>query len=162
MKPSAILYNSNTGFTERYAKMLGEKTGLPVFSAENPPKKGTAVIYMGWLMAGSVFGYKKAAKNYDIKAVIGTSLAPTGALVETIRKNCGVPEDFPVFNVQAGMNREKLKGGYAFGIKMLTKIMSKKKNRSPEEEGMLQLLVKGGDYVSEENLSEILEWYYKL
>lgn len=62
MKPSAILYNSNTGFTERYAKMLGEKTGLPVFSAENPPKKGTAVIYMGWLMAGSVFGYKKPQK----------------------------------------------------------------------------------------------------
>ena len=117
---------------------------------------------MGWLMAGSVFGYKKAAKNYDIKAVIGTSLAPTGALVETIRKNCGVPEDFPVFNVQAGMNHAKLKGGYAFGIKMLTKIMSKKKNRSPEEEAMLELLVKGGDYVSEENLSEILEWYYKL
>ena len=162
MKPSAILYNSNTGFTERYAKMLGEKTGLPVFSAENPPKKGTAVIYMGWLMAGSVFGYKKAAKNYDIKAVIGTSLAPTGALVETIRKNCGATEDFPVFNVQAGMNREKLKGGYAFGIKMLTKFMSKKKNRSPEEEAMLELLVKGGDYVSEENLSEVLEWYNKL
>ena len=85
-----------------------------------------------------------------------------GALVETIRKNCGVPEDFPVFNVQAGMNHAKLKGGYAFGIKMLTKIMSKKKNRSSEEEAMLELLVKGGDYVSEENLSEVLEWYNKL
>lgn len=60
------------------------------------------------------------------------------------------------------MNREKLKGGYAFGIKMLTKIISKKKNRSPEEEAMLELLVKGGDYVSEENLSEILEWYNRL
>ena len=40
--------------------------------------------------------------------------------------------------------------------------MSKKKNRSPEEEAMLELLVKGGDYVSEENLSEVLEWYNKL
>jgi len=40
--------------------------------------------------------------------------------------------------------------------------MSKKKNRSPEEEAMLQLLVNGGDYVSEENLSEILEWYNML
>ena len=60
------------------------------------------------------------------------------------------------------MNREKLKGGYAFGIKMLTKFMSKKKKRSPEEEAMLELLVKGGDYVSEENLSEVLEWYNKL
>lgn len=162
MKPFAILYNSNTGFTERYAKMLGEKTGLPVFSVENPPEKGTAIIYMGWLMAGSVFGYKKAAKNYDVKAVIGTSLAPTGTLVETIRKNCGVPEGFPVFNVQAGMNHSKLKGGYGFGIKMLTKFMAKKKNRTAEENAMLELLIKGGDYVSEENLAGIIEWYNNL
>ncbi len=162
MKPSAIVYSSNTGFTERYAKMLGEKTGLPVFSIENPPERKAAIIYMGWIMAGSVFGYKKAAKNYDIKAVIGTSLAPTGTLVETIRKNCGVTKDFPVFNVQAGMDHSKLKGGYAFGIKMLTKFMSKKKKRSSGEEAMLELLIKGGDFVSEENLSEILEWYNRL
>jgi len=66
MKPSAILYNSNTGFTERYAKMLGEKTGLPVFSAENPPKKGTAVIYMGWLMAGHISGIDRAVRLWTI------------------------------------------------------------------------------------------------
>ena len=41
MKPSAILYNSNTGFTERYAKMLGEKTGLPVFFCRKPAEKGS-------------------------------------------------------------------------------------------------------------------------
>lgn len=159
MKPSAIVYSSNTGFTERYAKMLGEKTGLPVFSINYPPEKGTAIIYMGWLMAGTVADYKKAAKNYDIKAVCGTSLAPTGTLVDTIRKSCKFPKDYPVFNVQAGMDRSKLRGGYAFGIKMLTKFMSAKKNRSPEEEAMLELLIKGGDYVSEENLSGIIEWY---
>ncbi|MBQ6877527.1 MAG: hypothetical protein IJO22_03890 [Oscillospiraceae bacterium] len=159
MKPSAIVYSSNTGFTERYAKILGEKTGLPVYPIKNAPEKGTAIIYMGWLMAGTVADYKKAAKKYDIKAVCGTSLAPTGTLVDAMRKSCKLSEDFPVFNVQAGMNRSKLKGGYAFGIKMLTKFMSKKKNRTAEEEGMFELLLKGGDYVSEENLSGILEWY---
>ena len=30
MKPTAIVYTSNTGFTARYAKALGERTGLPV------------------------------------------------------------------------------------------------------------------------------------
>lgn len=31
MKPNAIVYTSNTGFTEQYARLLGEKTGLPVY-----------------------------------------------------------------------------------------------------------------------------------
>ncbi len=57
------------------------------------------------------------------------------------------------------MDHSKLNGGYGFGIKMLTKFMAKKKNRTEEEEAMLELLIKGGDYVSEENLSGILEWY---
>ena len=30
MKPNAIAYTSNTGYTEQYALLLGEQTGLPV------------------------------------------------------------------------------------------------------------------------------------
>ena len=30
MEPNAIVYTSNTGYTAQYAKLLGEKTGLPV------------------------------------------------------------------------------------------------------------------------------------
>jgi len=165
MKPSAIVYTSNTGFTKRYAEMFGEKTGLCIYSMEEAKtrlEKGTEIIYFGWLMAGSVAGYKKAAKLYDIKAVCGTSLAPTGTLVEAVRKSCGLSEDFPVFNVQAGMDRAKLKGGYGFGIKMLIKFMSKKKNRTAEDNAMLELLIKGGDYVCEENLAGIFDWYNKI
>ena len=34
MEIRAIVYTSNTGHTEKYARMLGEKTGLPVYSLE--------------------------------------------------------------------------------------------------------------------------------
>ena len=30
MKPNAIVYTSNTGYTRQYAKLLGDKTDLPV------------------------------------------------------------------------------------------------------------------------------------
>jgi len=79
-----------------------------------------------------------------------------------MRKSCGLSENFPVFNVQAGMDRAKLKGGYGFGIKMLIKIMSKKKNRTAEDNAMLELLIKGGDYVCEENLAGIFDWYNRI
>ncbi len=31
----AIVYESNTGFTQKYAFMLSEKTGLPAYLLEN-------------------------------------------------------------------------------------------------------------------------------
>ena len=32
MKPSAIVYISNTGYTRQYALLLAKESGLPVFS----------------------------------------------------------------------------------------------------------------------------------
>ena len=59
MKPSAIVYTSNTGYTAEYARMLGEKTGLPVWElASRQVPKGSDIVYLGWLMAGNIQGYK--------------------------------------------------------------------------------------------------------
>ena len=39
MKPTAIVYTSNTGFTAEYASLLGGETGLPVYALEDAKKK---------------------------------------------------------------------------------------------------------------------------
>ena len=57
----AILYTSNTGSTARYAQMLGQRLDLPVYSAKEAAKalpRGAQVLYLGWLMAGGIKGYK--------------------------------------------------------------------------------------------------------
>lgn len=56
----AIIYTSNTGGTERYARLLAEQTGLPAYSlteAKEAVPAGEDVLYLGWIMAGSVKGY---------------------------------------------------------------------------------------------------------
>lgn len=56
----AIIYTTNTGSTERYAKLLSHETGLPAYSLTEAKKKvlaGAEIIYLGWMMAGSVKGY---------------------------------------------------------------------------------------------------------
>lgn len=162
MKPTAIVYTSNTGHTARYAEMLGKKTGLPVFSAEQARKeleKGAEIIYMGWLFASTVKGYKQAAKRYSVKALCGVGLCPTGALLEEIRKAEKLPSDLPLFTLQGGMDYPALKGINKFMIDMLIKGMSAKKERSKGEDAMLALLKKGGDYVAEGNLSKVMKWY---
>ena len=161
MNATAIVYTSNTGFTAQYAAMLSEKLALPAYTLAdaltNLPK-ATPIIYMGWLMAGSVVGCRKAAKRFALEAVIGVGLGDTGAQDDAARKACRLPADVPVFTVQGGMDHAKLKGGYKMGISLLTKVMSAKKNRTPDENKMLDLLIKGGNYVSEKELSAVLAW----
>ena len=62
-KAGAIVYVSNTAHTERYAKMLADKLSLPLYElkeAKKKLKKGSEIIYMGWLFASSIKGYGKA------------------------------------------------------------------------------------------------------
>ena len=161
MNAIAIVYTSNTGFTARYAAMLSEKLGIPAHPLTEALKSlpaGTPVIHMGWLMAGSVVGYKKAAQRFAIAAVIGVGLGDTGAQDDAARNACKLPEEVPVFTVQGGMDLAQLRGPYKIAIKLLTKAMAAKKNRTPDEDKMLALLQKGGDYVSEKELATVLTW----
>ncbi len=161
MNAKAIVYVSNTGYTARYAAILSAKLGIPAHPLEYALRElpaGTPVIYMGWLMAGSVKDYKKAAKHLNVRAICGVGLGDTGSQDDAARKACGAPADVPVFTLQGGMDVSRLQGVYRFAIKLLTKGMAAKKNRTPGEDRMLELLLKGGDYVSEENLSAVLAW----
>ena len=46
---TAIVYTTNTGSTKRYAEMLGEKTGFPVFDLSKAAsvEKDSEIIYLG-------------------------------------------------------------------------------------------------------------------
>ena len=158
----AIVYTSDTGFTARYAKMLSEKTGLCAYElaeAERQVEKGSEVIYLGWLFASTVKGYRKAAKRYKIAAVCGVGLCETGCLLAEVRKAISLPDSIPLFTVQGGMDHAKLHGINKLMIKMLLKILSAKKNGTEDDARMLALIRQGGDYVCEENLAALIAWY---
>lgn len=160
----AIVYTSNTGFTARYAQILGEKTGLPVWELSDARKrlpKGTPIIYMGWLFAGSVKGYAQAFRRFSIRAVCGVGLCDTGALLREVRKAISLPEEIPLFTLQGGMDHSKLKGINKFMIGMLLKMLQKNENPTDDDRRMLQLVQNGGDYVSEEDTEAFLQWYRK-
>lgn len=166
MKLNAIIYTSNTGYTRQYAVLLGEKTGLPVYSLEEVNKSsfsGGSVIYLGWLMAGKIKGYTKAAKQFNVVAVCGVGMGATGSQLDDLRKNNPLPSNLPVFSVQGGFDLKKLRGIYKFMMTVMTKTLGKKladnKDRTPEEDAMLDLLINGGSCVSEKNLDAVLEWY---
>lgn len=50
---------------------------------------------------------------------------------------------------------------YTHFLKRKGKGLAEKKDRTPDEDVMLELLTHGGSCVREENLADVLEWYGK-
>lgn len=158
----AIVYTSNTGHTAEYAKILSQETGLPVYSLREATKQlsnGTEIIYAGWLLANHIKGYEKATKKYKISAVCAVGLCDTGTAIAEVRKTNAVSEETPLFTMQGGMDKTKLCGINKFMIRMLTKGMDSKKDRTEEDERMLYLLKNDKNCVSKENITAFMKWY---
>jgi len=158
----AIVYTSNTGHTAQYAKLISVATGLPAYDlseAAGKLEKDTQVIYLGWLFAGVVKGYKRACKNYSVRCLCAVGLCDTGTALDQVRKTNALAPDLPLFTVQGGMDKNKLRGINRFMIKMLTKSMDSKKNKTQDDERMLYLLHNDQNYVCEENLAAFMQWY---
>ena len=165
MNANSIVYTSNTGYTAEYARLLGERTGLPVYSLAEAERKlaaGNPVIYLGWLMAGKVQGYKKAAKRYKVQAVCGVGMGGNGSQLQEVRKANAISEKTPLFTLQGGFDIQKLSGVYKLMMTIMVKTAGKglaeKQDRTPEEDVMLDMLTRGGSRVSAENLAEVLAW----
>lgn len=166
MKPSAIVYTSNTGYTAQYASLLGGATGLPVYAladANGTLAPGTAVLYLGWLMAGKVQGYSKAAKCYQVQAVCGVGMGATGSQLQDLRKTNGFPPELPVFTLQGGFDLNRLRGVYKLMMTVMVKTAGKglaeKQDRTPDEDALLEMMLHGGSQVSAENLAQVLAWW---
>lgn len=162
----AIVFLSETGHTKRYAELLGERTDLPVYDLDTAIKKisgETEIIYLGWLMAGTVKGYRKAMKHFTIKAVCSVGMSGGHSQVADIRKVNHMTEEISVCYLQGGFEMEKLHGVYRLMMQTMKKTVGKrlegKANRTAEDDAMRDLLLQGGDLVSTDNLSEILNWY---
>lgn len=163
---NAIIYTTNTGSTESYAKLLAQETGLPAYSftdAKDAVPEGTEVIYLGWISAGAVKGYTKAAKRYHIRAVCGVGMGQTGTQTDNTRKKSAISADIPLFTLQGNFDVKKLHGVYRPMMEIMVKTVGKslaaKKDRTPEEDDMLDMMLHGGERVKAENLSAVLDWY---
>ena len=166
MKPSAIVYTSNTGFTAQYASLLGGETGLPVYSLEDALKslpQSSPIVYLGWLTAGKVQGYDKAVTKFNLQALCAVGMAKSGSQMEDVRKSNNLPQGLPLFTLQGGFDLKKLRGVYKLMMLVMSKTVAKKlaakPDRTPDEEDMLDLFQNGGNRVSLENLRPVLAWY---
>ena len=160
-----IIYASNTGNTEKYAKILQEDLNIPAYPIDNIPDvhKGGEVIYLGWIMGGTIVGYKKVSKLCDVKCVIGVGMSPESPeMAENFRKKIGAGPETAVFYVQGGYDMKKLKGINKLIMKVVEPKLLKRLEALPEAERLehptYKMIMGGYSVVSEEHLGEVLAW----
>ncbi len=154
-----VIYSSKTGFTEAYAKKIGEELSCPVKSIkEITPQQLSAydrVIYGGWIMAGKISGYDKIAamspKNPVIFAVGMTKLSDE--LTEKIKADNNLGS-MPFFYFPGGYRPQKLNFLYKGMLGMIRRSIEKKPEKTDDD--LYALEIYGGADKTDLNAVKLL------
>ncbi len=161
-----IVYTSYAGHTEQYAQLLSKKIGLVAYPLEEAKKalpKKADVIYLGWVRKGKVEGYHKASRAFRIGCVgaVGMSIEDE-AVSKGIAEQTGVG-NLPLYYMQGGFDFNRLSGRNRFIMNQFRKTMvpayEKQTDLDEAQLNMLKMFRDGGNSVSIDRLSPILEWY---
>lgn len=157
----AIVYESKAGHTKKYAEMLSEKINVKALNfkeASKVLKRNDEIIFLGWISATKIKGLNKA-KKYNVKCIGAVGIYPKeDEYVKSIIKANSVNE--PLYYLRGGLDLEKV----GFFTKKLFNWIAKMMeiDNKPENKDMIELFKSGKDFVSEENLEEMLKYLEEL
>lgn len=167
-----VTYKSKTEFTKRYAEIITQEVnGMLMDFKEVTPEKMSefdVIVYGGGLYAGMINGYKKAkemfekssAKKFILFATGGTPNEATKEIDEVWNHNLSAEEleSIPHFYMQGGICYEKMSFPDRAIMKMMSKVLSKKKNKDSAEEGFAQAIKSSYDISSKEYAEPLINY----
>ena len=166
----AIVYTSQTGFTQRYAQLLSQQVGVPAYSVKEAAgalPRESEIFYMGPIVAGGLKGLEKIMHRYTIRgaALVGMNPVGNGELWTEASINGGYSDGGArIFYLRGGYAPEKLRGIQKLlmrhmGRSVQKKIQAKGDAVTEQDREMVEMFQHGGDYVSRQALDEIIQWF---
>ena len=166
---SAIVYSSQTGHTRQYAKLLSDELSLPWYDLSKgvPAPKGREIIYMGWLFAGKIKGYEKAANENRVKAVCAVGMGPeSDGLIGRLYEDNKISADVPVFYMQGGFDMKALplpmRAIMSLKNKSIAADLLKVGTMNAQQTATFRMTQGKYSAVSKENLAPVADWYRSL
>ena len=167
-----VTYKSKTDFTKRYAEIIAKEVDgyLMDFKEVTAEKMSEfdVVVYGGGLYAGMVNGLKKAkemfeksfAKKFIVFATGGTPNEATKEIDVVWKNNLTVEElaSIPHFYMQSGICYEKMSFANKTLMKMMSNVLSKKKNKDSAEESFAQAIKSSYDISSKEYAEPLIKF----
>lgn len=165
-----VIYNSQTGFTKRYAEWIAEESGADCIRLNEAKKKSMddydAVIFGGWACAGGISKLswlKRQIPQWNDKKIIvfcvGGSPIENPEIEIALRQNFDREEweRVNVFYCPGGFCYEKMSTSSKLMIKMFLKALKAKKDKTEEEEVMIKMIASSYDISDKKYITPILE-----
>lgn len=164
-----VVYESNAGHTERYAKLYAEREGLEVYplkQALKELKEKEEVVYFGWLKAGAVMGLPKASSYLEVRMICAVGMsAPTEEVRADVATRNDIPDRVPTYYLLGGYEKKKVHGINRLMMGMLCKFLRKDLQAkqaagmplTEDEEIILRECTTGADYVDASRLPPDVE-----
>mgnify|MGYP002624811313 CR=1 FL=1 len=162
----AIVYNSETGSCEKYARLISEATGVPVYSySQAKALNAKKVMYISWLTAGKVNGLAKAQQELPLAAIVQVGITPVDASTEAkTRKANKIPANTAVFCKQGGLHMSNLAAPYKAAMTLVNKAVYaklKKKDRDSldeQERALYGMVTTGEGEPANWDVSDVVAW----
>lgn len=169
MKKSVVVYHSQTGFTERYARWIAEASGahcMPLDAAKRADLSGyDAIVYGGWAMAGTISKLGWFKKNIDrwpgktlIAFCVGGSPADSPDVMPALQRNFTADQlaRVSLFYLPGGFNYEKMGRVSKLMMKVFISSLQKKKDKTPQEEVMVRMIASSYDISDRKTIEPIV------
>lgn len=164
-----VIYNSQTGFTKRYAQWISEAAGADCLELSEAKKKDLsdyeAIVYGGWACAGGISKlrwFKEHIGSWTGKKLIafcvGGSPMESPDIEPALKRNFTESElqKVKVFYCPGGFNYEKMSVSSKLMMKMFISILKVKKDKTESEQEMVKIISSSYDISDKKYIAPIL------
>ncbi|WP_342758556.1 flavodoxin domain-containing protein [Kineothrix sedimenti] len=164
-----VVYNSKTGFSEKYGKWIAQELACKAVSYKDMTpqhwKENDVIIYGAGIMAGRINGWDKVKKIPErcgkklIVYAVGGAPMKADEVILTVKDNNLTKEEqkeIPFFYLEGGIDFEKMGFFPRTMLKTMYKMLKKKKDKTQEDMGMLRLFERSSDNSSKENIKPLI------
>ena len=165
-----VIYNSQTGFTKRYAQWIAEATGADCLELSAAKRKSMdayeAIVFGGWACAGSISKLNWFKSNIDkwadkklIAFCVGGSPIDNPEIEQALKQNFKESElkKVNIFYCPGGFNYEKMSASSKLMMKMFIKMLKAKKDKTEAEQEMIKMISTSYDISDKKYIDPILE-----
>lgn len=170
-----VIYNSQTGFTKRYAQWIAEAAGADCFELSEAKKINMddhdAIIYGGWACAGGISKLNWFKSNMNkwagkklIVFCVGGSPLESPEVMPALNRNFTESElqKINVFYCPGGFNYEKMSAPSKLMMKLFIKTLKAKKDRTDADNEMIKMISSSYDISDRKYIEPILKCLEKV
>ena len=172
---TAVIYNSQTGFTKKYAEWISEATGADCFEIGTAKKQDfdryDAIVFGGWACAGRISKISWFKSNMDkwldkmlVVFCTGGSPAESPEMEAFLSNNFSEleREKLHVFYCPGDFNYDKMSAGSKLMMKMFQKMVGVKQDKTEADMEMLKMISHSYDISDRKYIEPIIKLFHDI